>query len=76
VGEGRDRVFHLHALEGRPGAQTDAGFVRADGGDDGLRYRGGEAGAVFDAAAPAVGAFVAYILRREKGWLAWVLGGH
>ncbi len=76
MGERRDRVFHLHALERRPGAQTDTGFVGADGGDDGLRYRGGEAGAVFDAAAPGVGAFVAYVLDREKEGLAWVSGGY
>lgn len=62
VRELRNGVFHSHALENRPWGKTDTSSVGADCVDDGLCDFGSEARAVFDAAAPLVGADVAIVL--------------
>lgn len=62
VGEGGDRVVHLHALEGGPRRQSDAGLVSTNGINNSLSDLKSEASAVLDAATPLVGTLVANIL--------------
>lgn len=52
----------MHALEVGEGGEADARAVGADGVGDSAGDGDGEAGAVFDAAAPLVGADVGFVL--------------